>query len=198
MAIKPPSDIVLDVVRAADPVQRQAAVEKLTNRPATDSTRHEFASLVGDVKPVGHATSCGQTLPRLERQDVPDAYRSFEAFFIQSFVENMLPKGSEANYGNGTAGEIWRSQLAEKVGTEIAESGGIGIADRLMAKEARTAAASQEEGPEAGFSLSDSISRAAPFGGWASYLPFLGGQLARADTQGPAELDETAKLRDEG
>ena len=29
MAIKPPSDIVLDVARAADPVRRQAAAAKL-------------------------------------------------------------------------------------------------------------------------------------------------------------------------
>lgn len=197
MAIKPPSDIVLDVVRAADPARRQAAVEKLTGRPVTDSTRNEFASFVGEVRP-SVPTSSGRTMARSGGQDVPDAYRSFEAFFIQSFVENMLPKGSEANFGSGTAGEVWRSQLAEKIGTEIAAAGGIGIADRLLADEARKAAASREDKPEGGFSLSDSISRAAPFGGWASYLPFLGGQLARADQQLPREPGEVTQLSDEG
>lgn len=195
MAIKPPSDIVLDVVRAADPARRQAAVDKLTGQPGTDATRHEFASFVGDVRSAGQAGACG---PRQNAGEVPDAYRNFEAFFIQSFVENMLPKGSEANYGTGTAGEVWRSQLAEKIGTEIAESGGIGVADRLLANEARKAAGAQEEGPGAGFSLSDSISRAAPFGGWASYLPFLDGQLAKAETVWPAEPGEMQKLSDEG
>lgn len=194
MAIKPPSDIVLDVVRAADPVRRQAAVDKLTGQPGTDATRHEFASFVGDVRSAGQTGACG---PRQSAGDVPDAYRNFEAFFIQSFVENMLPKGSDANYGSGTAGDVWRSQLAEKIGTEIAESGGIGVADRLLANEAKKAAG-QEEGPESGFSLSESISRAAPFGGWASYLPFLDGQLAKAETVWPAEPAETEKLRDEG
>ncbi|MBK1869621.1 rod-binding protein [Taklimakanibacter albus] len=194
MAIKPPSDIVLDVVRAADPVRRQAAADKLTGQPGTEATRHEFASFVGDVRPVPQSGACG---PRQDAGDVPDAYRNFEAFFIQSFVENMLPKGSEANYGSGTAGDVWRSQLAEKIGTEIAESGGIGVADRLLANEARKAAG-PEEGPEAGFSLSESISRAAPFGGWASYLPFLDGQLVKAETVWPGEPAETEKLRDEG
>ncbi|QIG49910.1 rod-binding protein [Nordella sp. HKS 07] len=198
MAIKPPSDIVLDVVRAADPARRQAAIEKLTGRPATDSTRHEFASFVGDVRPAAQPAACGQTMARPGGQDVPDAYRSFEAFFIQSFVESMLPKGSEANFGSGTAGEVWRSQLAEKMGTEIAESGGIGIADRLLADEARKAAGAQEEGSQAGFSLSESISRAVPFSGWASYLPFLEGQLARADQQLPDEPGDVADLRNEG
>lgn len=198
MAIKPPSDIVLDVVRAADPARQQAAVEKLTGRPVTESTRHEFASFVGDVRPAAQPAACGQTMARSGGQEVPDAYRSFEAFFIQSFVESMLPKGSAANFGSGTAGEVWRSQLAEKIGTEIAASGGIGIADRLLANEARRAASSQEDGPESGFSLSDSISRGAPFAGWASYLPFIEGQMVRADQQLPGEPGEVADLRDEG
>lgn len=174
MAIKPPSDIVLDVVRAADPARRQAAVEKLTGASEPGGTPHEFASFVDDAGATGGASACGSAMARSSAKKVPDVYRSFEAFFIQSFVESMLPKGSEANYGSGTAGEVWRSQLAEKIGTEIAQNGGIGIADRLLAKDAHAAAAPREEGPEAGFSLSDSISRAAPFTGWASNLPFLG------------------------
>lgn len=198
MAIKPLSDIVLDVVRAADPARRQAAVEKLTGRPAAEATRHEFASFVGDVRPAAQASSLGRTMVRPAGRDVPDAYRSFEAFFIQSFVESMLPKGSEANFGSGTAGEIWRSQLAEKMSTEIAASGGIGIADRLLADEARRAAGSPEEGADAGFSLSESVSRAAPFAGWASYLPFLDGQQAKADQQLPGEPGEVTELRNEG
>lgn len=182
MAIKPPSDIVLDVVRAAEPARRQAAVDKLTGTPGTDATRHEFASLVGNAE----STTCGPSSLRPAAGKVPDAYKSFEAFFVQSFVESMLPKGSDANYGSGTAGDIWRSQLAEKIGGEIAENGGIGIADRLMAQQAKRG----DQPEDQGFSLSDQISKAAPFGGWASYLPFLEGRIAAVDTNEATAADQ--------
>jgi Rod binding domain-containing protein len=43
----------------------------------------------------------------------------------------MLPKNATNVYGKGTAGEVWRSMLAERIGEELAKSGEIGIADRL-------------------------------------------------------------------
>ncbi len=60
-----------------------------------------------------------------------DAYVEFEAFVLQSFVEAMLPKDAESVFGSGTAGSYWKSMLAEKLGMELAKSGGIGIAATL-------------------------------------------------------------------
>lgn len=185
MAIKPPSDIVLDVVRAADPARQRVAVEKLTGSPSTQPA-HEFAELVGGARSPDRFGTCGEPASRPGNDEAPDAFRSFEAFFIQNFLQSMLPKAAEATYGSGTAGEVWRSQLAEKMGDEIAKAGGIGIADRLLMDRAKNeqAAAAAADDQGAGFSLSDSLSQAAPFAGWESYLPFLGGQMAQ--TQVPA------------
>ena len=62
---------------------------------------------------------------------------------LQSFIRTMLPKNAENVFGKGTAGEVWKSMLAEKLADEIARSGQIGIAKRLAAVEAaRTAARS--------------------------------------------------------
>ncbi len=36
-------------------------------------------------------------------------------------------------YGKGNAGGIWKSMLAEQIGTQIAKAGGIGIAKMLNA-----------------------------------------------------------------
>lgn len=66
--------------------------------------------------------------------------RQFESFVLRSFVETMLPKDNSSFFGSGTAGGIWRSMMAERLGDEIAAAGGIGIAD-LLAESRDVAAA---------------------------------------------------------
>jgi Rod binding domain-containing protein len=48
----------------------------------------------------------------------------------------MLPKDAEGVYGTGIAGDIWRSMLSEKLAFEVAERGGLGIADQVRDSEA--------------------------------------------------------------
>lgn len=60
-----------------------------------------------------------------------NAASEFEAFILQSFIQEMLPKDAESVFGKGTAGSVWRSMLSEKIANEVARSGGIGIAERL-------------------------------------------------------------------
>ena len=43
----------------------------------------------------------------------------------------MLPKNSQAFFGKGTAGEVWKSMLAEKLGAQMASSDQVGLAKRL-------------------------------------------------------------------
>lgn len=52
---------------------------------------------------------------------------------MQSFISEMLPKNATNVFGSGTAGEVWRSMLAEKLAAEIAKSGRLGIAERVAA-----------------------------------------------------------------
>ena len=52
---------------------------------------------------------------------------------LQTFIQSMLPKNAQHVFGKGTAGEVWKSMLAEKLGAEIARSGQVGIAKRLAA-----------------------------------------------------------------
>jgi Rod binding domain-containing protein len=72
-----------------------------------------------------HVSAAPQRRPQL------DAYGQFEAFVLQSFLDSMLPKNATNVFGKGSAGEFWRSMLAEKLGTELARSGQVGIAQRL-------------------------------------------------------------------
>jgi Rod binding domain-containing protein len=62
-----------------------------------------------------------------------EAFRQFESFVLQSFIETMLPKNAESVFGKGTAGGIWKSMLAEKLADQISRNGGVGIAQRIAA-----------------------------------------------------------------
>lgn len=61
-------------------------------------------------------------------------YTQFEAFVLQSFIQSMLPSDGSQIYGEGTAGQVWKSMLAEKMAQELSERGGIGIAKMIAPK----------------------------------------------------------------
>ncbi len=142
VAISPPSDIVLDVTRAADPEKYRLAAERLARLRATAPTNETFtvpqarapAAAAADVadtaatstRPLDVGTG-SQTRRRL------DPYGQFESFVLQTFVQSMLPKNAANVFGKGSAGEFWRSMLAEKMGDELARSGQVGIARQLAA-----------------------------------------------------------------
>ena len=121
MAISPPGDIIMDVARAADPASVEAARARLAEIARGRATGEPF-----EAQP---------SAPRatVRRQsDVPETFVKFEAMVLQSFLQSMLPEDNEAVYGEGLAGDMWRSFLANELGTKMAEAGGIGIASRVL------------------------------------------------------------------
>ncbi|QRM54258.1 rod-binding protein [Sinorhizobium sp. BG8] len=138
MAISPPSDLVLDVVRAADPAEVQQAQAKLkSNRAAFEATSlaeagNGFNAAVGILNRDSASTVSATGSAKATDKAVPETYRKFEAMVLQNFVKSMLPAESEDVYGKGTAGEIWRGMMAEQIGDVIAKGGGIGIAETLV------------------------------------------------------------------
>jgi len=145
MAITPPSDIVLDTLMAADPLKSQAVADQLSRlRPSRagdfDTALAAPASTPAAQGPqqasVAATTPTPRPAPRIDtaaigRRAIPPAYRKFEAFVLQTFIEAMLPRGSAVNFGKGIAGDVWRSMLAEQLGTAVANAGGVGIAKAL-------------------------------------------------------------------
>lgn len=113
-------DLVLDVMRAADP----AAAETARARLASFADRTGAAQL--DV-------AGGTVQPPMAVSDAtPETFMRFEAMVLQSFFQTMLPKDTDTVYGGGMAGEMWQSLLAEQLGETVAKRGGIGIADRIL------------------------------------------------------------------
>jgi hypothetical protein len=166
MAISPVSDIVLEVAKAADPASYSAAAGRLSSlagaaasvpaMPGADAPEGEtFADTLGQVgtpRPIAAHLPFDPALAlvRMQNRDALGAqagspFEKYEAFVLSSFVETMLPKDSQALFGRGTAGEIWRSMLSEGLGNQLARVGGIGIAEMLASafrdEEVETAAA---------------------------------------------------------
>lgn len=60
-----------------------------------------------------------------------DAAQKFEAFVMQSFIQEMMPETPESVFGSGISGDFWKSMMAEKIAEQVAERGNIGIADMI-------------------------------------------------------------------
>jgi peptidoglycan hydrolase FlgJ len=136
MAISPPSDIVMDVVNAADPSRLQEAQEKLRTQTATLAaarlTREDkgFSTDVASLDRTAGLRTEAKSSTKDSR--TPETYRKFEAMVLQNFLKYMMPSDSSDVYGEGMAGEIWKSMSAEQIANAVAKRGGIGIADHLM------------------------------------------------------------------
>lgn len=131
MAITPPSDLVLDVARAADPVQYQASVQKLRHMQAaagnTGTVSAPFADMVQPKPSVLPAAVADGKKPI-------EAYRKFEAFMLQAMIQNMFTTDTPSVFGKGPGGEFWKSMLVEIIAKEMAAGGGIGVADMLESR----------------------------------------------------------------
>jgi peptidoglycan hydrolase FlgJ len=140
VAISPPSDLVLDVLRAADPSDVQAAQAKLK------ATRAAFAATSLASAGTGFAVAVdlldgSETKAGIERAEkkakaakMPQEYRKFEASILQTFVNSMMPSDSEQVYGKGSAGEFWKSMMSEQIADQISKSGGVGIAEQVYSQ----------------------------------------------------------------
>ena len=80
------------------------------------------------------------TVYRGSRSGVMSPNQQFESFVLRNFVDSMLPSDEGSYFGTGSAGKIWKSMLAERIGDEMAKDGGIGIADMLEKRGAKAAA----------------------------------------------------------
>lgn len=92
--------------------------DSLDVRTATTSSASDPSTRVLPYNMVSHGSKSGEL----------STAQQFESFVLQSFIEPMLPKEDSSFFGEGTAGSIWKSMLAERIGAEMAASGGIGIA----------------------------------------------------------------------
>lgn len=133
------NDLLLGVVSAASPATYQRSLQKLQlaqrangNAQSSKATegKNAFQNLLAkqEVKDIGSKSVSSTAGLRKNAK----AYQDFEAFMLQSFVENMFTSDSSKVFGKGQAGKIWQSMMSEAIAKEMAASGGIGIAKMLL------------------------------------------------------------------
>ena len=145
VSIKPPSDLLIDVVNAADPVKAQVATEKLTRLAPFDAvSKSGFAETLGTmhVAPAPNlvqlraqltTASAKRATPIAPHDARTKAYKGLEALVLQNLIETMLPKDTTSFFGKGTGSEMWRSMMAQQLATQIANSVDLGIAKSMAA-----------------------------------------------------------------
>ncbi len=64
-----------------------------------------------------------------------DVGQQFEALYLRQMLDEMMPKDSAALFGEGTAGDVWRSMLTDSMATTLSKTGTIGIAQMIIKPE---------------------------------------------------------------
>ncbi len=84
-----------------------------------------------DIAPVTPAAPA-PSLPRVDAKNAETA-RNFESVFLGQMTQLMLESvEQEGGFGGGHGEEMFRGVLAEKLGTEMAKRGGIGLAPAVL------------------------------------------------------------------
>jgi hypothetical protein len=137
VSIKPPSDILLDVARAADPAKSAAATERLTRLAVgAGADDAQFSDVLSDVDaPRAPAVPLpALAAPRFataqseKAKDIAEtkAYQGIAALLLENLVETMLPQGDEF-FGSEAGSDVWRSMLAQELGTSLSKRVDLGL-----------------------------------------------------------------------
>ena len=137
MAIDASSDIVLEVANAADPTRATAVAQRLNalsgaaGAAAADTA--DFADTLAATAPAAASGPSAADAADADDQKTAKVKTEFESVMLNSFVSEMLPKDASTVFGQGLAGDMWKSMLADQVSRQIAKSGALGIGKRLFA-----------------------------------------------------------------
>jgi Rod binding domain-containing protein len=119
------------------------------------------------IRPVSQAqaTSATPLASRAPHVTKPaDAAQKFEAFVLQSFIQEMMPETQESVFGGGISGDFWKSMMSEKIAEQVAARGSLGIANTVRAQHAMPAL------PSSGFNPLDVLDHASTLTGVSAQL----------------------------
>jgi hypothetical protein len=131
MAVSLPSDLIVDVMRNADPARLQTAAEALQSLQPAGGDPQAFSAVLDQA---------GSTLPHNEVNRTPshgfgdtsqDPHVQFERMVLRNLFESLLPGPDSGAFGTGPSAGVWRSLAADQLAGVYADAGGIGIASTL-------------------------------------------------------------------
>lgn len=138
MAVHLSSDLIVDVMRSADPSRRSAAAARLQSL----GNGSDFASAVDGA--AGFAVKLGGNAANLVSPALSsspgkvkhaagsaEAYQGFERMVLRNLFESLLPDEKSGAFGGGPSAGVWRSMAADQLAGVYAKDGGVGIAKLL-------------------------------------------------------------------
>ena len=152
MGVSLPSDLIVDVMRNADPARVSIATSKLQDLGGDRRIVESFATHLGnmDGRHVEDSSSeraadrvGGTPIPpalsgMAAHHTTPDAYVDFERMVLQNLLESLLPDAGSGAFGEGPSAGVWRTLAADQLAGLYASTGGIGIAETLSGSEDRS------------------------------------------------------------
>ena len=137
MAVSLPSDLILDVIRNADPTQARTAAARLQMLGGPENGESFAAMLAGPA-----SSSSSEMLPGTEMGILPappstgsgsatGAFADFERMVLRNLFESLLPDAGSGAFGPVPSAGVWRSLAADQLAGVYAGTGGIGIARTL-------------------------------------------------------------------
>lgn len=121
MAVDFPSDLVLDVARAADPASTR-----------TLEARLNAGASAGKASSVSEAARFSDHLSRVAQgKDAKEAGKEFEAMLLSSMIEDMMTDTGESYFGGGFAGDVWKSMMAEQIAAQVVKGADLGVASKV-------------------------------------------------------------------
>ena len=85
---------------------------------------------MSDIAPLPPVTPA-KPLPKVDAKNAETA-KEFEAMFLGQMTKMMLESVEKGQINGGAGEEMFKGVLAEKLGTEIANRGGIGLAPVVL------------------------------------------------------------------
>jgi peptidoglycan hydrolase FlgJ len=175
MSVTIPSDLLVDVMRNADPGSASAAVRRLARRGPDLVAASQFGQMVGKLEskslpgkdriPSSATASEPGELSGIEARTVSRAepefsggkikrndpgsspYVAFEQMFLRSVLEASMPSADSGLYGDDSSADIWRSMTADQLAGVYARSGGVGIAVGLASRDNTADVAIEKQWP---------------------------------------------------
>ncbi|MFM8747610.1 MAG: rod-binding protein [Aestuariivirga sp.] len=158
MAVTLPSDLIVDVLRNADPARQRAALAKLEG--LSESPEPVFAGVLNNTGTVAASLDelapqsgpLASVSPSQQMGNAALAYQGFERMVLRNMFETLLPNEDSGAFGEGPSSGVWRSLAADQLAGVYANAGGIGIANTLASAQRDEAPVQQAQWPY--FSLS--------------------------------------------
>lgn len=127
MAVTLPSDLVADVMMAADPARLARATARLSgDSPAAAPTFDRMVAKLDQSRTHDDTRA---------NPGAPGALAGLEQFVVKSFIETILPDEESGTFGNGPSAGVWRSVMADGLAQSYVAGGGLGLAEHFSTQQ---------------------------------------------------------------